>query len=99
MDAIMPAVATFMPEAHEMMMADPDLMSAEAIVARFCGADQPDRAFIDLVIPHHESAIAASRSALTEAEHPELRTFAQDVITAQQAEVDTMTQIRAEISG
>jgi uncharacterized protein (DUF305 family) len=103
MDAIMPAMAALMPEAHDLMMMDMDQMDASALVASFCtqtaGAapGAADRVFIDLVIPHHESAIAASRPALTDAIHPEIRAFAQRVIDGQQAEIDQMTRIRETI--
>ncbi len=103
MDQIMPAMATLMPEAHDLMMADMAQMDADGLVADFCSATAgaapgvADRVFIDLVIPHHESAIAASGPALTDAIHPETRDFAQRVIDAQQAEIDRMTLIRAEL--
>ena len=101
MSEIMPAMAGLMPEAHDLMMMDMDLMDATALVASFCaqtaGAEPgtADRVFIDFVIPHHESAILASRPALTDAIHPEIREFAQRVIDAQQAEIDQMERIRA----
>jgi uncharacterized protein (DUF305 family) len=98
---IMPAMAALMPEAHDLMMGDMDQMDATALVARFCAEGTSgapgaaDRLFIDLVIPHHESAIAASEPALTMAASPELRAFAQNVIDGQQAEIDQMEAIRA----
>lgn len=101
MDEIMPAMAELMPEAHDLMMADMDQMDAAALVASFCAQTdgtapgEADRVFIDLVIPHHESAIAASEPALSDAVHPEIRDFAQRVIDTQQAEIDQMTEIRA----
>ena len=36
-------------------------MDPDALVATFCGAKNPDLAFIDLTIPHHEMAIQAPR--------------------------------------
>ena len=99
MDVIMPAMAEYMPEAHDMMMADMAMMDSDALVAQFCAQTDADLTFIDLVIPHHESAIAASEVAVTDAASPELRTFAEEVIAAQQAEIDQMTTIRATLTG
>jgi uncharacterized protein (DUF305 family) len=53
-----------------------------------------DRAFIDAMIPHHQSAIDAARIALQDAERPEIRTLAQEVIDAQQLEIDEMSAWR-----
>lgn len=91
----------------DMMMPGMD-MSAEAAatqmdpaaqVAAFCAADDPDLAFIDLVIPHHESAIMVSEAALEQATHDELKTFAEKVIEDQQREIDELTTIRLELAG
>ena len=76
LDQVMAAMATTMPDAHNLMMQDMSLMDSQAIVARFCAGANPDLTFIDLVIPHHQSAILASHAAVTQATHPELRTFA-----------------------
>jgi uncharacterized protein (DUF305 family) len=75
------------------------LMDPNALVASFCTADDPDLAFVDLVIPHHEMAIQASEAALDRATHEEIRTIAQNVIAAQQQEVEELQAIRAELSG
>ncbi len=74
-------------------------MDAATQVETFCAATDPDIAFIDLVIPHHQSAIVASEAALTEATHPEIREFAQRVIDAQVREIDELTAIRQERYG
>ncbi|HSO00925.1 MAG TPA: DUF305 domain-containing protein [Gaiellaceae bacterium] len=59
-----------------------------------------DRAFIDAMVPHHESALEMARSAkaagLTE---PELAQVADDVLAAQQAEIDQMKAWRGEWFG
>ncbi len=74
-------------------------MDAAYQVTTFCAADDPDLAFIDQVIPHHQMAIDASEVALERAVHPELAALAEDVIAAQQAEIDLLTDIRAELEG
>ena len=75
------------------------LMDARALVAEFCAAENPDLAFIDLAIPHHQMAITASEAALKEATHEEIRAIAREVIAAQQREIDEMRAIRAELTG
>ena len=75
------------------------LMDARALVAEFCAAENPDLAFIDLAIPHHQMAITASEAALREATHEEIRAIAREVIAAQQREIDEMRAIRAELTG
>lgn len=59
-----------------------------------------DRAFIDAMVPHHESALEMARSAkaagLTE---PELEQVADDILATQQAEIDQMKDWRGEWFG
>lgn len=60
-------------------------------------ADVPFEAmFIDSMIVHHEGAIAMANQVLDEAEKPELKTLAQNIITAQESEVKQLKQWRAE---
>jgi uncharacterized protein (DUF305 family) len=72
-------------------------MDATAQVSAFCAAENPDLAFIEQVIPHHQMAIDVSEIAVEQAVHPELAEFAEGVITAQQAEIDQLEAIRAEL--
>jgi len=74
-------------------------MDAATQVTSFCSASDPDLAFIDLVIPHHESAIAASETALDQATHHRIRDFAERVIGDQQREIEELEAIRADLSG
>ncbi len=74
-------------------------MDAAYQVTTFCAADNPDLAFIDQVIPHHQMAIDASEVAVEQAVHPELVALAEEVIVAQQAEIDLLVDIRAELAG
>jgi uncharacterized protein (DUF305 family) len=75
-----------------------NMMSAEWQVSTFCAAADPDLAFIDQVIPHHQMAIASSRDALERAVHPEIVAFAQRVIEDQQREIAELEQIRSELA-
>lgn len=53
-----------------------------------------DRAFIDNMMPHHESAIAMAEVALQESENPEIREIAQDIVDAQEREIAQMREWR-----
>lgn len=49
-----------------------------------------DRMFLQMMIPHHQAAISMAQQALNQAEHPELKTLAQSIVTTQQAEISEM---------
>lgn len=55
-----------------------------------------DLEFIDDMVIHHQSAIDMAEIALEEAEHPEIEQLSNNIITAQQAEIDQMTAWRDE---
>jgi uncharacterized protein (DUF305 family) len=69
------------------MMADPQELANQ---------EPFDKAFIDAMIPHHESAIAMARVAVEESEIPEIRAIARDVVRAQQREIRQMNHWREE---
>lgn len=71
-------------------------MDPAAQVSAICEAENPDLAFIDLTIPHHEMAIAASEAVLEQSTNDEVRAFAERVIADQQAEIETLEEIRQE---
>jgi uncharacterized protein (DUF305 family) len=53
-----------------------------------------DVRFIDSMIMHHQGAIDMANQALKEAEHTEIKTLAEDIIKAQEAEITQMQQWR-----
>lgn len=53
-----------------------------------------DRAFIDAMVPHHEGAVDMAQVALKRAEHPEISNLAEEIISAQRAEVELFGKIR-----
>jgi uncharacterized protein (DUF305 family) len=55
-----------------------------------------DAQFIDSMIEHHQGAIDMAEQVLEQAEHPELRQLAEEVITAQTREIEEMTAWRQE---
>lgn len=67
------------------MMEDPQQLANE---------DPFDRAFIDNMTPHHESAVAMAEVALRETENPEIRQIAGDIVAAQEREISQMKRWR-----
>jgi uncharacterized protein (DUF305 family) len=62
-------------------------------------ADPFDRAFIDMMIPHHQGAIAMAKDLLEKGEQPALRDMAEDIIDAQAAEIERMRKWRKDWYG
>jgi uncharacterized protein (DUF305 family) len=53
-----------------------------------------DERFIDAMVPHHQGAVEMAEVALENAEHPELRQLAGNIITDQQAEIERLRAIK-----
>ncbi len=53
-----------------------------------------DRAFIDMMVPHHQGAIAMAKRLLKDGEQPALRKMANDIIDAQTKEIAQMREWR-----
>jgi uncharacterized protein (DUF305 family) len=53
-------------------------------------AEPFDRAFIDMMVSHHEGAVAMAEQLLEDGEHRNLRAIAQDIISAQTREIASM---------
>ena len=67
------------------------MMDLEADAARMCAASEPfDLAFIDAMIPHHQSAIMMAEAAARHATHPEIQELSQTIIDAQTRELEQM---------
>jgi len=49
-----------------------------------------DRMFLLMLIPHHAGAISMAQQALAQAEHPEIKTLAQGIVTTQQTQITEM---------
>jgi uncharacterized protein (DUF305 family) len=58
-----------------------------------------DQQFIDMMVPHHESAIAMAEMAQERADHPELQALADDIVAAQSGEIEQLRQWRNEWFG
>lgn len=61
---------------------------------KLANADPFDEAFIDEMIPHHESAIAMAEVARQNTEDPEIRGIADDIVSAQKQEIQQMKRWR-----
>ena len=51
--------------------------------------------FLDMMTPHHAGAVTMGKEALTKAEHPEIKTLANQIIKAQEAEIKMMANWKA----
>jgi uncharacterized protein (DUF305 family) len=55
-----------------------------------------DKAFIDAMIPHHQSAIEMAELAYRESDNTRIKELARDIIVAQKQEIEQMKQWRME---
>ena len=49
-----------------------------------------DKAFIEMMIPHHEGAVTMAKAELAKGGDPELKKLAEDIISAQEREIEEM---------
>ncbi|HXG85750.1 MAG TPA: DUF305 domain-containing protein [Pyrinomonadaceae bacterium] len=54
-----------------------------------------DLMFLDMMTPHHAGATAMAKEALPKAEHPEIKTLANQIIKEQEAEIKQMADWKA----
>jgi uncharacterized protein (DUF305 family) len=52
--------------------------------------DEFDKAFIEMMIPHHEGAVKMAEAAKANAKHQEIKTMADEIINAQNKEISMM---------
>jgi uncharacterized protein (DUF305 family) len=55
-----------------------------------------DKAFIDAMIPHHQSAIEMAQVAYEKSKVPEIKELAKNIVSAQQREIEQMKEWRKE---
>lgn len=77
-------------------MGSPEEMARQLVSPN---GEYSDAAFVDAMVPHHEGAVEMAQVALDNAEHEEIRVLAQDIIGAQQAEIDMFGRIREGLGG
>lgn len=72
-------------------MMDKGMLDPQMDAQSLCTASGPfDQAFLTMMIPHHERAIAMAEVAIQRATHQEIKDLAETIINAQQAEIDRM---------
>ena len=79
-------------------MAEHDMGMSEDM-SKLEDADPFDREFIDMMIPHHQSAIEMARDELADGADPEAKRLAQEIIDAQAREIEQMNAWRKEWYG
>jgi uncharacterized protein (DUF305 family) len=61
--------------------------------------DYSDERFIDAMVPHHQGAIEMAQVALENAEHPEILALAEEIVLAQETEIEQLKTIKQEQFG
>lgn len=72
-----------------MQMSSMDMDSMNAQLKGKTG-DDFDKTFLSLMTQHHQGAIDMATQAKQNAKHPELKTMADDIISAQSREIEQM---------
>lgn len=67
-----------------------DAMNAMNAGLREKTGDEFDKAFLSEMIIHHEGAVEMAQAALTNAKHQEIKDLANEIITAQNKEINEM---------
>jgi uncharacterized protein (DUF305 family) len=75
-----------MNDSMKMMMGD-EMKKMEAATGK-----DFDIHFLDMMTPHHAGAVTMAKEALMKAEHPEIKTLANQIIKAQEAEIKMMNE-------
>ncbi len=58
-----------------------------------------DERFIDAMVPHHQGAVDMAEVAVENAEHEELKSLAEDIVSEQEAEIEDLRAIKREEFG
>lgn len=72
---------------HSMMSGTMDM---KEMVDGLRTADPFDKAFIEAMVPHHESALEMAKQAQERAEHPEIKRLGDEIVAAQTRDISTM---------
>jgi len=76
------------------------MMDMEQEIAELCATTEGfDLAFIDAMVPHHQTAVMMAQVAAMRAERPELQALAQTMVEDQSREIEQMQAWRAAWSG
>lgn len=88
-----------LPESSESMMSDDDMSAMMNDVESLKGAKDFDKAFIDAMIPHHQSAVVMANQVIADGSNPEVEKLAKSIVTAQSKEINDMQTWRTEWYG
>lgn len=69
------------------------------MLALICDAEDADRAFIDLAMPHNRIAIDLSNAMVAAAGRDEIRAFAERITRDREAEIDALAGVREDLFG
>jgi uncharacterized protein (DUF305 family) len=84
---------------HPSMGLPADQMGMDMDMGELETAKPFDRAFIDMMIPHHQGAIRMARIELAEGDDEETKSLATAIIAAQSAEIEQMNEWRTQWYG
>ena len=84
---------------HGSMGMDEHAMGMDGDTAMLETAKPFDRAFIDMMIPHHQGAIEMSQIELSEGSDEESMALAEEIIAAQSSEIEQMSSWREQWYG
>jgi uncharacterized protein (DUF305 family) len=76
-----------------------DAMGMSTDMGSLDGARPFDRAFIDMMIPHHQGAIRMARAELAKGDDPTLKQLARGIVAAQTKEINEMNSWRRQWYG
>jgi len=79
---------------HDMPMTDEMAAAMRMDMDLGPADDEFDLRFINAMIPHHEGAVAMAEDLREKSDRPEMQALADDIISAQQAEMDQMAAWR-----
>jgi uncharacterized protein (DUF305 family) len=82
-------------EMGHMMEMTPEQKQAMKMSMDLGAADEEfDLRFINAMIPHHEGAVIMAQDALEKSQRPEIKNLSQEIIQAQESEINQMKQWR-----
>jgi len=79
---------------QQSQVTDHSMMSMDQMSEELEGlsGDAYDKAFIEMMIAHHQGAIDMAKLSETRAEHDEIKELSKNIITAQEKEISDMMQ-------
>lgn len=95
----MQQLETKLPTTSDSMMNEKDMAAMMGDVDALKDAKDFDKAFIDAMIPHHQSAIMMAKKQIAQGKNPEVLKIAKAVVAAQTKEIAEMQMWRTDWYG